>query len=119
MPLYEVITPLRNGGPDPVQPGEIVELDEREAAPLVAVGALSPVVVVLGQSGGQIAQALTSETEAGAPADPAPVDPAPVDPAAVVALLAPNYVSGPDDDPAPVDPAPPVAAPKRSRRKAS
>jgi hypothetical protein len=39
---YEVVTPLRNGGPKPVPPGETVELDAKEGDALVALGALKP-----------------------------------------------------------------------------
>jgi hypothetical protein len=37
---YVVITPLRNGGPKPVPPGETVELDAKEGDELVLIGAL-------------------------------------------------------------------------------
>lgn len=42
MPSYVVVTPLRNGGKQPVKPGQIVELDEGQGAPLVRCGALRP-----------------------------------------------------------------------------
>ncbi|HEX8224476.1 MAG TPA: hypothetical protein VF605_11730 [Allosphingosinicella sp.] len=37
---YEVVTPLRNGGPKPIPPGGTVELDEKEGDALVRIGAL-------------------------------------------------------------------------------
>lgn len=40
MPRFEVMTPLRNGGEEPVAPGSSVELDEKEGAALVAIGAV-------------------------------------------------------------------------------
>lgn len=40
MPRFEVITPLRNGGDEPIAPGEIVELPEKEGAALAAIGAV-------------------------------------------------------------------------------
>ena len=42
MPFYEVITPLDNGGSEPISPGETVELSKREGDALVKVGALAP-----------------------------------------------------------------------------
>ena len=40
MPRFTVVTPLRNGDPDPIPAGETVELSVAEAKPLVACGAL-------------------------------------------------------------------------------
>jgi len=42
MPYYEVVTPLDNGGDEPVAPGETVELSKEEGDALVAIGALKP-----------------------------------------------------------------------------
>lgn len=42
MPMYEVVTPLRNGGSKPVPAGKVVELAQTEGDALVRVGALAP-----------------------------------------------------------------------------
>lgn len=42
MPLYVVVTPLRRGDPDPVPPGQPVELDADDGDALVLLGALLP-----------------------------------------------------------------------------
>lgn len=42
MPMFRVVTPLRNGGPRPVAPGKVVELDEADGVDLVAIGAVEP-----------------------------------------------------------------------------
>ena len=41
MPTYIVVTPLRNGGPKPLPPGQPVDLGEREGDALVVIGALA------------------------------------------------------------------------------
>jgi hypothetical protein len=58
MPQYEVLTPLSNGrGKPPHAPGSVVELEQSDAADLVAIKALRPVAVLGQQADGQNADA--------------------------------------------------------------
>lgn len=40
MPTYEIVTPLRNGGKNPIPPGDTIEMSEDAARGLVGCGAL-------------------------------------------------------------------------------
>lgn len=63
MPRYLVLTPLRNGGPEPAAIGKPVELDAIEGAALAAIGALEP---------------LDDDTVAPPPPPPPPAQPKPL-----------------------------------------
>jgi len=83
MPMYRVVTPLRNGGPDPVAPGDPVKLDAVDGDALAAIGAVTPMPDA-------------EPAQEPAPAPPAPPPPAPIpasEPKPLSAMKRPELVA--------------------------